>query len=236
MDDNTTMLDDDEEIEALSLSDFPLTNEEQDRQFSFESTDYFEFLTGLSSDLTTPISHAEDIMFSGKLIPLDQQPQSQSNSLSSENQNQNHTDDYRRQSFHQRRCESLSELKSSRSSSTEAQLVRNSRSLNCRKLRRTSSMNNEVLPEIRRNTSCRNLEKYDIKVVKPRWYILTFGSVKFPPEMDLRDMKNRLVRRSEVPANRSERKCSSRWLRVLSCKGSSSVAVATSYSPCISTS
>lgn len=147
MDDNTTMEDDHEEIDALSLSDFPLTNEEQDRRFSFESTDYFEFLTGMSSDLTTPISHAEDIIFSGKLIPLDQQPQSQSNSLSSQNQNQ--TNDYRRQSFHQRRCESLSELKSSRFNSTESQLARNSKSLNYRKLHRNSSMNSEVYIDCR---------------------------------------------------------------------------------------
>lgn len=96
-------------------------------------------------------------------------------------------------------------------------------------------------PEIHRNTSsARGSARFDgnVKIPKPKWYFLLFGNVRFPPEMDLQDIKNRQVRRTpsaaffpsvevvkKVPVYRK-----SSWgvLKVLSCRDDASVHVTTS--------
>ncbi|RVW75521.1 hypothetical protein CK203_051935 [Vitis vinifera] len=142
-----------------------------------------------------------------------------------------------------RRSESLSELQTSRSNSAKSRLVRNSRSLDYRKLYRSSSSQTSPGPEMDRNSSDKSSGRSDIsvrKVPKSRWYLLMFGLVKFPPEMELRDIKSRQVRRSpstlfpsldasvKVPVKRSSGKCSWGILRALSCKDAS-VAVTASF-------
>ncbi|XP_047938666.1 uncharacterized protein LOC125186358 [Salvia hispanica] len=74
--------------------------------------------------------------------------------------------------------------------------------------------------------------------VKPRWFVMMFGPLKLQPEMDLRDIKSRQVRRNtgrlfagiDGGGGRSDRR--SFWgvdlLKVLSCKNHASVAVTAS--------
>ncbi|KAJ0089589.1 hypothetical protein Patl1_14270 [Pistacia atlantica] len=175
-----------EEEEALSLCDFPLdenngnnfqetttrshSNSNTTRRTSSSSStepgdpEFFEFLSNLSSEMRA----AEDIIFCGKLIPHQQQQQQQFSSK-----------EHRHGDF-RRRSESLSELQSSRSKS---KILRSSRSLDYQKLYRVSSSKTSSVGK------SDNVNK--IRAVKPWWYLLMFGMVKFPPEMDLRDIKSR---------------------------------------------
>ncbi|KAL2502271.1 hypothetical protein Fot_36119 [Forsythia ovata] len=249
MDDSTSFQDQvdhttEEAEEALSLCDFPLNVDEseskdfskiQDRRSSSEPSDFFEFFSDVSSDM----SHAEDIIFCGKLVPYKEQTLSNyhiHNSLS--------TDYNSLKGFNTRRCESMSD-QNTRSHETKM-LMRNSRSLDYRKLRRNSSLGMKSEDSEIQRSSSKSSTKSDVpgsKLLKPRWYILMFGLVKFPPEMDLQDIKNRQIRRNipgtvfpavetggKVPVSRNERRNS--WgqdlLRVLSCKDHASVAVTAS--------
>lgn len=228
--------------ETLSLCDFSLNVDEpekkdfpkiQDRRSSSEPSDFFEFFSDVSSDM----SHAEDIIFCGKLVPYKEQPLLKDhfhNSLS--------TDDNSFKNFNTRRCESLSD-ENTRSHKTK-KLIRNSRFLDYRKLHNSSLEIKSEDSEILRSSS-KSSTKSDpgSKVSKPRCSILKFGLVKFPPEMDLQDIKNRQVRRKipgsvfpaaetgwKAPASRIDRRNS--WghdlLSVLSCKAHTSVAVTAS--------
>ncbi|XP_047942810.1 uncharacterized protein LOC125189590 [Salvia hispanica] len=175
---NSSSLEDDE-FDAPSLCDFPLNSSEPERNNGHdEPLDSFEFSNDLSSH---SLSHAEDIIHCGKLMPYKHQL-----SLPSPRQHR----------------KSLPP--------------------------RSSSYG---------NTRCsRSLDRKSLKSAgwKPRWYDLTFGSAKFPPEMDIRDMKIRQIRRSPGGDGTPESQRSS-WgwgydfLRVLSCKNHpGSVAVTAS--------
>lgn len=224
-----------EEIETISLNNFP-TNADapendggiHDRRLSSDPVDFFEFF----SDFTTEISHAEEIIFCGKVMPLNGQLQK---SADGEGQ--------KLQSFHGRRCESLSIPRTnSGSKSGRWQLPRSSRSLDYKKLRRTPSL---CLSEVDRSSSKPDVSA-GLKAQKPRWYALMFGHVKFPPEMDLQDIKNRQVRRTvspmfhiddrsssetsrNSPSAWNDRKSSWDFIKMLSCKDHASVAVTTSF-------
>ncbi|KAG6414421.1 hypothetical protein SASPL_127143 [Salvia splendens] len=173
---NSSSLEDDE-FDAPSLCDFPLNSCEPERNNGHhQPLDSFEFSNDLSSH---SLSHAEDIIHCGKLMPYKQQ-------LSLPSPRHRKSNSYGN--------------------------TRSSRSLDRKNLRRDEKSAGW----------------------KPRWYDLTFGSAKFPPEMDLRDMKIRQIRRSPggdgTPENRR-----SAWgwgydfLRVLSCKNHpGSVAVTAS--------
>ncbi|KAL4564294.1 hypothetical protein LXL04_028354 [Taraxacum kok-saghyz] len=217
------------EAETLSLTDFPVTKDlgvsslqDHRNPSSLATEEFFEFFNGGLSDYSdeSMMSHAEDIIFCGKLIPIDEQRQTKPPPHQKENsrrRNQN------QQPTNCRRSESMSEVKST----TASPLVRNSRSLDYKKLHRDSSMSSEPAAEILRDGSG-----------KKRWYVLLFGLVKVPPpEMDLRDMKNRQVRRTTsktlfpatesgdaLPVSQTDdcQKCSSRVLGFLSCKSSAS--------------
>uniref|UniRef100_A0A6N2M4X9 Uncharacterized protein n=1 Tax=Salix viminalis TaxID=40686 RepID=A0A6N2M4X9_SALVM len=236
-----------EEDETLSLCDFPLEGRNIESpnmaihssgRSSSEPAEFFEFL----SDLSSEIRSAEDIIFRGKLVV--EEPYFTP---------QNHyKEDKPRISF-RRRCESLSELQSSVSRSNSIKnnigLMRNSRSLDYRKLERFSSSKkgSSELDSERSSSSLKSTHgKSDVKKTgsKPRWYLLMFGVVKPPTEMNLSDIKNRQARRNypmsmfppvdtdgkKAPANQScISKGSCRLLRVLSCKDPTSVAVATSF-------
>ncbi|XWS52203.1 hypothetical protein CRYUN_Cryun11dG0046800 [Craigia yunnanensis] len=236
--------------EALSLCDLPLdldannntANDHlqkilhaQSRRSSSEAApEFFEFLSDLGSDMCP----ADDIIFCGKLIPLKQQP------LSFQTRKDYPLVEKSKNHVLSKRSESLSELRSSfltRSDSTKnsTTFLRNSRSLDYQKLHRSN---------MERNPSTRSVEKYEVspkKAVKPRWYIFMFGMVKFPLEMEFKDIKSRQFRQSpsvmfptveeedggkKFAGNRSSGKgpCWS-LLKALSCKDRTSVAVTSSF-------
>ncbi|KAI4344406.1 hypothetical protein L6164_011638 [Bauhinia variegata] len=117
-------------------------------------------------------------------------------------------------------------------------MMRGSRSLDYRRLHRNSSSLISVVPEFERNNSVKSVAVSDIaakKATKLPWYTLMFGIgiMKFPPEMELNDIRNRQVRRNPsttmFPANRNSGKGSWRILKALSCKDHTSVSVTTSF-------
>ncbi|KAK8655156.1 hypothetical protein V6N13_107746 [Hibiscus sabdariffa] len=192
------------------------------RSSSEAASEFFEFLSDLSYDMCP----ADDIIFCGKLIPLNQTPKDYS------------FEQDRKNYVLRKRSESFSELLTRSDSTKEyTKRLRNSRSLDYKKLRRY---------DMERNPSTRSTKKPEasaIKVHKRRWYVFMLGTVKFPPEMELKDIKSRQFRRNpsvmfpmavedygkRLSGNRSSGKGSS-WslLKALSCRDHSSVAVATS--------
>lgn len=217
----------DDEEESLSLSNFNL-NSDHRRRPSSQPSDSFEFSNDSKSD---HMSHAEDIISCGKLMPYKQPPPL-------DDQIPKYvSDDYDSINLSRRYCDSLPDLDPTRSNSTR--LIRSSRSVDCKKLRRNSSivMKSEA-SDVHRNFS-KSSEKSEPSIFrgsKPRWYNLMFGLGKFPTEMDLRDMRSRQVRRiqgSMSPAveagGRSPVNRRSSWgqdlVRVLSCKDDESVGV-----------
>ncbi|KAG8372380.1 hypothetical protein BUALT_Bualt12G0060200 [Buddleja alternifolia] len=185
------------------------------------------------------MSHAEDIIFCGKLMPY-RKPSFDDKILKSV------SDHYDSIKLSRRYCESLPDQVNRSIKSKNSRFTRSSRSLDCKRsqLRRNSSlvMKSEA-SDIHRSFSKGSAKSEALRGCnsKPRWYALVFGLVKFPPEMDMRDMKNRQVRRNpgslfaavdgggRIPADRR-----SSWgydlLRVLSCKSHASVGVAATSS------
>ncbi|KAL0404597.1 UNVERIFIED_CONTAM: hypothetical protein Sradi_2100500 [Sesamum radiatum] len=242
-----------EEEEALSLCDFPLNNsdaqcqdssKDQDHQDSSTSqpSDFFEFFKVVDSD---DMSHAEDIISCGRLIVSYKQQQQQPRFDHRFLITSPSSDDEHHMSSSRRYCESLPELNPTRSngrSSSTRLTSRSSRSLDSQKLRWNSSL---VIKKPDGQDVHRSFSKGSMKFdgfkgsPKPRWSPLMFGPVKFPPEMDLRDIKSRQVRRSPgsmFPAveggDRTPASRRTTWggdlLRVLSCKKHASVAVTAS--------
>ncbi|XP_062078662.1 uncharacterized protein LOC133783138 [Humulus lupulus] len=255
--------------EALSLSELPLSSNQNDQNYgqeSFKNTtlsrrssseppEFFEFFSDVSSGEN--MCSAEDIIFCGRLIPFKEQySDNHSDKMSLKNVISFPEDFIKKQTGLRRRSESLSELQSSsvsRSSSTKAMAMRNSRSLDYQKLRRSSnySMVSPGPPDIDRNSSVKSSGKSDSppkKPFRPRWSsFLMFGMARFPTEMDLSDIKSRQVRRSPstlfptldsgggnfpVSRNSSSGKASWKLLKALSCKDHASVAVTASL--CVS--
>ncbi|MFQ6625407.1 hypothetical protein Gotur_005084 [Gossypium turneri] len=220
-----------EDEEALSLCDLPLeyldtknspTNDHlpnlkhtrTQKSSSEYDPEFFEFFSDKNGSHMCP---ADDLIFGGKLVPLKQQQQQYFPS-----QTQSHV-------LLRKRSESLSELRTQ----NRAVLLRNSRSLDYQK------------PKLHRSDMAERNSKPEVsspkKVVKPRWYVFMFGSVKFPPEMELKDIKSRQFRRNpaimfpddgkKMGDNRSSDKGSSSWclLKALSCRDYTSVAVTSSF-------
>ncbi|KAJ0752286.1 hypothetical protein HanPI659440_Chr09g0322601 [Helianthus annuus] len=264
---------DSEAVETISLTDFPISQHQGADRLnpppSSAAEDFFEFFGGGLSDNCDDksMSHAEDIIFCGKLVPINEQlhrndlPQTNSKipliaellvgstenetkfSVTGSNCSRHiaHSDSEKHQfkSQHNQpnqpvgcrrsRSESMADVKRAASPP-----VRTSRSLDYKRLHRNSSMSSESVADISRDGSGK-------KSSSSRWYVLLFGLVKVPPpEMDIRDIKNRQVRRTSsksplgpsesvnmVPVSRSvdHRKCSWKVLGFLSCKSSSSAAV-----------
>lgn len=235
-----------EKEEALSLRDLPLNAENLNptatptttKEHCEPSPELFEFLTSTSYD----VSPAENIIFCGKLIPLNYQ-----NALFSPPE---HISPRIRA-----RSESLSAIQGHKlnhpGSSTvgrrdNAGPMRTSRSLNYRKLSRgqntvhsppenSSTAKNTAKPETASSGSGKSVRR-------PRWYVIMFGMVKFPPEIELKDIKSRQVRRNippvmfPSPAKGKSRRSRSpspspswRFLNALSCKDPTSVAATTPF-------
>ncbi|KAF7838045.1 putative histone H19 [Senna tora] len=210
-----------------------------------EAADFFEFFNDTSFDMCP----ADDIIFCGKLVPFKLHDADQ---LSPPKKDPKKN----KPPAHRRRSESLSKLQSAVTRSNSAStcgnsrrfMMRNSRSLDYRRLHRTSSSSVvSTAPEIERNPSAMSAVQSEIvvkKAMKPRWwYSLMFGVVKVPPEMELNDIKNRQFRRNastamfpmtdgggKVAVNRSSgEKVSWKILKALSCKDYTSVSVTTSF-------
>ncbi|GKV47041.1 hypothetical protein SLEP1_g53980 [Rubroshorea leprosula] len=241
-----------EKEEVLSLCDFPIDNEEYDEKvvgkmekqsrLSPETTEFFSFF---NIDFGIDMCPADDIIFCGKLVPIKHQHVSDQGQKGTNSSN----DDTKPLFGFRKRSESLSELRSAtmtRSDSLKTRILRYCRSLDYQKPHRMSSSNSSSSrnPSMERNSSGRSLGKSNAKklTVKPRWYVLMFGMVKFPPEMDLKDIKNRLLRRSpsimfprvddakKLPPNRSSSgQAAWRFVKALSCTDPTKVDVTSSY-------
>ncbi|KAF5448636.1 hypothetical protein F2P56_029147 [Juglans regia] len=233
--------------EALSLCDLPLKPNNEDEECSSslhtprsrsETPDFFEFFSDFSSDQMCP---ADDIFFCGKLIAIKEQyfptPASHQIPKASTSTEESQTN----KTTFRRRSDSLSKLQRpvtrSNSGSNPELIMRNSRSLDYKKLHRSSNSMISTAPEIEKNSSAKGVQgKSDTvlkKAGKPRRYFFMFGMVKFPPEMELSDIKNRQVRNNPpstlFPVNQSSGKGSWRLLKALSCKDHASVAVTASF-------
>ncbi|KAL7093141.1 hypothetical protein ACP275_11G024600 [Erythranthe tilingii] len=243
-----------EEEEALSLCDLPLNSGEppaekidsnfktQDykRRSSSEPSEFFEFFHGFVSD---EISDADDIIFRGKILPYckNRQPRTHNNhhggghihhhqilikSLSADDANYTEDDDRlpRRSYF---------ELTTTRNTHRR-------RSTDCKKFRWSEPTSSDTHRSSSKISSAAKSEGWKV-ISKSKWIgLMMFGPVKIQQEMDLRDMKNRQIRRpntgsmfagGKVPARGNDRRRIS-WghdlIRVLSCKNHASVAVSSS--------
>ncbi|CAI9765744.1 unnamed protein product [Fraxinus pennsylvanica] len=119
--------------EAISLCDFPMNTDENDQivknlsenhDMQPSPSNFFEFFSDLSSEM----SHAEEIIFCGKLFPYKYQPVNVLEDI------QKHPvgDDEKSKGIDRRRCQSLNELKIMRSNDTNSGLLRTSKSLGFR--------------------------------------------------------------------------------------------------------
>ncbi|KAK1418383.1 hypothetical protein QVD17_27527 [Tagetes erecta] len=203
--------DDDQDSETISLTNFPISNDHNTTPPSSSSPtgDFFEF----NSDDYNTMSHAEDIIFCGKLIPINHR-----------NNPPEQTQAHHKHPIGRSRSESMAKHKPS----TSTPLVRTSRSLDYKKMKRNSSISSERAPEMIKKSSSSS----------SRWYVFLFGLVKVPPsEMDIKEIKNRQVRRSVstetfrvapvAAGSVDHRKCSWKVLGFLSCKSASGADVTT---------
>ncbi|KAL3535371.1 hypothetical protein ACH5RR_003832 [Cinchona calisaya] len=204
--------------EALSLSGLILNSDEiefqERRRSSFsDQSEFFEFFIDLNSEM----SHAEDIIFRGKLKPYQENPPTTRPRVSKTDynlygHNDHPTTNDKRKNFHRKRSESLNDLKTSRSNKTaknQQHFMRTSRSLDYQKLygNKYNSSSSSAGPrvEIERNPSNKSSGKGDgtpatgikekIASSWPRWYMM-FGLVKIPQEMAYQDIKSRKLRRN----------------------------------------
>ncbi|KAJ8767278.1 hypothetical protein K2173_017322 [Erythroxylum novogranatense] len=233
--------------DSLSLSDLALDNVKDTtttattpQRSSSETHDFFEFL----GDSNSHMSSAEDIIFCGKLMPFNAQSLQNYASIA-------HTEDGKKEAiFLRRRSESLSGLQSRVTRSdivtTNPLFMRNSRSLNNQVLERLNSSKASSEPSVDRSISVKSVGSFGNalvrKTLKPRWYVLMFGSVKTHTEMELKDIKIRQLNRNPLtlfpppqetqgksPVMGNTGKSSCGLLKVLSCKDHASVAVTSSF-------
>ncbi|XP_076949819.1 uncharacterized protein LOC143622607 [Bidens hawaiensis] len=188
--------------ETLSLTDFPqavaqdhdssIFKDNHNPSSSSNSEDLFEFFNDYSIDKM--MSHAEDIIFCGKLLaPINQQ---------------------------------RSDVKTS-----VVPLIRTSRSLGYKKLKRNSSMSSDISRDGSGKKSSSSLRRH----------VVSHGLVNVrPKEMNIRDLKSRQLRmntpKTSIASSESvdvlpvswsvrHRKCSWKVLELLSCKSSSAAVM-----------
>ncbi|CAG7884752.1 hypothetical protein BRARA_K00841 [Brassica rapa] len=219
--------------ETLSLRDLPLLNDNKPSSTATTTTtedhgepwtEPFEFLTSTSYD----VSPAENIIYRGKIIPLNYK-----NALFSPPE---HISPRVRT-----RSESLSAIQGNKLNPPLARDIvgpmRTSRSLDDRKLTRrltTADPPPEKVSSTKSTVKTETVSSGSGKSVRPRWYVIMFGIVKFPPEIELRNIKSRKTRRNvppvmfpSLPDRRSRATSPSpswRFLNALSCKEPTSVA------------
>lgn len=220
--------------EALSLRDLPIN----DRGMKLEDIsntadptapdqDLFEFFNNFNSKMCA----ADDIFLCGMLLPY-------KSSLSTKTRNEEEN-----RSFLHMRSESFDET---RRSSAKCRIMRSSLSVDCRKLERDSSSSGSS--SMAKNSQMTNRvpsEKCELSSRRrPKWYLLMFGSMRSPAEMEMKDIRNRLRRRDprttvlfpelekrgrEVAVGKEEGKRAWKLLRALSCKGHANAVVTPSF-------
>lgn len=216
--------------ETLSLRDLPLLNDSNKPSSTATtstieyhgepSPEPFEFLTSTSYD----VSPAENIIYRGRIIPLNYQ-----SALFSPPE---HISPRVRT-----RSESLSAIQGNKLNPPLARdnvgPMRTSRSLDDRKLTRRLTTPPEKVSSTKGMAKPEVLSSGSGKSVRPRWYVIMFGIVKFPPEIELRNIKSRKTRRNVPPVmfpshpdqrSRTSPSPSWRFLNALSCKEPTSVA------------
>ncbi|KAI3424500.1 uncharacterized protein J3R85_010605 [Psidium guajava] len=246
--------DDPEEAEeALSLCDLPLHDGPETetpgnlpthhRRSSSGVPESFEFSSNFGFDMCS----ADEVIICGKLAPFS----SKQSATKMTPQATEDGEESKLKLVFRRRSESLSKLQDSvaRSNSAKPNLTRNCKSLDYGKLKPNQSSPVLHLHETTRNLPTGSAARSDslakrTPASRPRWYVLTFGQVKSPAEMELQDMKNRQFRRCPsamlfpAPGDSGEGKAqgstggrNATWkvLRALSCKGHASVAVTASF-------
>ncbi|XP_054791985.1 uncharacterized protein LOC129297663 [Prosopis cineraria] len=203
-----------------------------------EASDLFEFFNDVAVSDMCP---ADEIVFCGDLEPFKHRPLSNSPPVDHKPVTESNMQPARRLRsdpisgvrFHVSRSNSVGTFANSPCSV----MMQNSRSLDYRKLRRSSISVVFMAPEAERNSSTVKRATF-----KPRWCSVMLGTVKAPAEMELSDMKNRQARRNpsttmfpavingrgKMVENRRSGKFSWRILRALTCKDRRSVSVMTS--------
>ncbi|KAF8091706.1 hypothetical protein N665_0438s0034 [Sinapis alba] len=224
--------------ETLSLSDLPLLNDNKPSSIATTtttedhgepSTEPFEFLTSTSYDDVSP---AENIIYRGRIIPLNYK-----NALFSPPE---HISPRIRT-----RSESLSAIQVNNLNRPLTRdnvgPMRTSRSLDDRKLTRRLTTAHPPPGKVSSGKSTGKTETVSSgsgKSVRPRWYVIMFGMVKFPQEIELRNIKSRQTRLNVPPVmfpshpdHRLSRRTQAtspspswRFLNALSCKEPTSVA------------
>ncbi|XP_074271759.1 uncharacterized protein LOC141595693 [Silene latifolia] len=213
--------------ETLSLRDLPITvnsdhrtaittNHGRQSSSSSSSDSFFEFSTNVDDTSDVTSSTADDVILDGHLLPFAPPPPRlprRSLSLSSA----------------VTQSESDTNSAVNRSSNGE---FRPSRSLNCRKLRRSDG--SAKADDTTSLLYSRSLSGNSRGNSSPWYHWLIFGlPVRIPAEIEMKDIKNRQTRRKIPPSrffsgDRSSSSSSSaswRVLSVLSCKNHSSVDV-----------
>ncbi|KAK1322651.1 hypothetical protein QJS10_CPA02g01481 [Acorus calamus] len=82
-----------------------------------------------------------------------------------------------------------------------------------------------TIREYLKGSESRRLQRTTSQRPKPKWYVIVFGSVKVPGEMEMRDIRSRQMRRQPPPPQQPLKTASvkggSAWrlLKSLSCKG-----------------
>ncbi|XP_076883744.1 uncharacterized protein LOC143532628 [Bidens hawaiensis] len=238
---NNNLQDDDQEteteaVETISLNDFPTAEDHdgstvQDHRNSPPSTateDFFEFFRGGLSENSNDksMSHAEDIIFCGKLVPVNDQilrneSPSQTKTkvtnkislitaeLLEESENENTENSV-----------NFSSIPRNRDTPTGYHRLRHNQSVGCQRSWSDSMAGVKLAttsPPVRtsRSLDYKKLNQMSSMSSEPttdissdgsgkktpssssRWYVLLFGLVKVPPsEMDIKDIKNRQVRQT----------------------------------------
>ncbi|OVA04208.1 hypothetical protein BVC80_271g5 [Macleaya cordata] len=261
--------DDFEAEEALSLCDLPLTdgdnwedlstNSKKNNDFGgvgLSDQEFFEFFSDFKSEMRA----AEDIIFCGKLLPY-RSPNNvhdHSNQFSTISKRNDEIDslielDFKKKRFNpHRKSESLNDLERSKSN-VKNRFLKNSYSLDYRKLQRVSSSKTvKTVSEAKDNVQsqipagkCFGKNVFSVRSlsipsssssqVKPKKQLVMFGVMKSPAEMELRDIRNRQNKRNPsslfpetVSVKSNEGKSSWSILRALGCKGHANAAVTAS--------
>ncbi|XP_010259925.1 PREDICTED: uncharacterized protein LOC104599189 [Nelumbo nucifera] len=237
-------LQDFEAEEALSLCDLPITDGTEWEEFFNDDRrpspdqELFEFF----SDWSAQMCPAEDVIFCGKLIP-----RRQKESLSDSDQcrdGKSVRDEIYGREFSCRRSGSLREQGMESSySSLKGKLMKSSHPQDYRKLQKVQSSKTSSAKGNEQRSSSVRRASVSSPPAKPRWQLFLFG-LKFPREMNLKDIKNRQNRSRRIPTSmfsafdggetisvkREDEKGAWRFIRALSCRGHANAAVTASLS------
>ncbi|OWM87570.1 uncharacterized protein LOC116188335 [Punica granatum] len=202
---------DDAELETVSLCDLPLYSDEYEcerHQFSssleIDHGDPFEFSSEDLSASWSKMCMAENIIFCGRLIHYGREPPSLSGGPSEAQGKVGGVPQPQKKKWKlfKRR---LSLFRKHRHCSSKSHDVRFSDRSGAKKEHRSTRLECSPSEKYSRYVPEKCMDKYGFSMrrlpaqsgrVKCRWYLLMFGSARFPMEMELQDMKTRQSRRN----------------------------------------